>query len=428
MAHPSCLPVLIIGAGAAGLAAARTLHAAGQPFELLEAAAQVGGRLRTTRHPEGFLLDHGFQILLTSYPEARRWLGPDFAGLDLRAFRSGARVRVGLEWRTVLNPLAEGVGALRHLGGGLSTWPDRWRLVRLAAFVARTSDAALLAHAPRQTAGQFLRAYGFSEQIITHFFGPFFGGVFLDRTLRAGTGLLLFLFKQFLTTAAALPAAGIQAVATALAAPLPAGAIRVNSPVERLDGLTAVLATGEQRRGRAVIVAVEAGAAARLLGQPAPAPGSWRATTVAYYAAPAAGPLGAEALLMLAPTTPPDTGLVHNVAVPSAVQPGYAPAGQALISVSSHGPAALALATAAALDAALRPELGAWFGADAVASWRCLGTYRLPHALPVTPEPPGTTRVARPGVWVAGDHIAYPSLNAALGSGRLAAEAVLGAG
>lgn len=433
----SSLPILIIGGGAAGLAAARTLHAAGQPFVLLEAAPAVGGRLRTTRHPDGFLLDHGFQILLTAYPEARRWLG-DYAGLDLRAFRAGARVRVGAEWRTVLNPLKEGVRALAHLGGELASWPDRFRLVRLVAFVARTPDDALLAHAPGQSARDYLRAYGFSALILDRFFRPFFGGVFLDRDLGAAAGLLLFLLKQFLAGDAALPARGIQAVAAALAAPLPPSGLRLNTPVARLDGLTAVLASGERVAGRAVILATDAAAAARLLGEAPPPATAFRATTVAYYAAPqppasvaaARRAAATDCLLALAPAVPPGAsapgGLVHNVAVPSAVQPTYAPVGQMLISVSSHGPAALAFPDDAALDAALRPELGAWYGVGVVARWRWLGTYRLPWALPVVVEPPpGGARPGPPGVWRCGDYVAYPSLNAALSSGRQAAEAVL---
>src|SRR5579859_568209 len=45
--------VLVIGAGAAGLMAARDLSAAGLPVIVLEAAAQPGGRIRTL-HAAGF--------------------------------------------------------------------------------------------------------------------------------------------------------------------------------------------------------------------------------------------------------------------------------------------------------------------------------------------------------------------------------------
>ena len=70
----------------AGLSCATQLHAAGMQVALLEASDGVGGRVRTDR-VDGFLLDRGFQIFLTSYPEARALL--DYDALDLRPFYAG---------------------------------------------------------------------------------------------------------------------------------------------------------------------------------------------------------------------------------------------------------------------------------------------------------------------------------------------------
>ena len=53
-----------MGAGLAGLSAARTLHQAGVSFVLLEASDGYGGRVRTD-NVDGFLLDRGFQIFLS---------------------------------------------------------------------------------------------------------------------------------------------------------------------------------------------------------------------------------------------------------------------------------------------------------------------------------------------------------------------------
>ena len=62
----SSKPVIIIGAGMAGLACATWLHRAGRAVLVLEAADAAGGRVRTDVTPEGFRLDRGFQVMLTN--------------------------------------------------------------------------------------------------------------------------------------------------------------------------------------------------------------------------------------------------------------------------------------------------------------------------------------------------------------------------
>ena len=82
--------VIIVGAGMAGLACARALVAAGREPLVLERSHTVGGRVRTDS-VDGFLLDHGFQVLPTAYREARAVL--DLERLDLGLFERGAIIR-----------------------------------------------------------------------------------------------------------------------------------------------------------------------------------------------------------------------------------------------------------------------------------------------------------------------------------------------
>ncbi|TCD01565.1 FAD-dependent oxidoreductase [Pedobacter psychroterrae] len=81
--------VIIIGAGLAGLTAAKVLKTAGKSIKILEASDKVGGRIKTDE-VNGFLLDRGFQVLLTAYPEAKRFL--DYTALDLCRFDPGALI------------------------------------------------------------------------------------------------------------------------------------------------------------------------------------------------------------------------------------------------------------------------------------------------------------------------------------------------
>src|ERR1700748_1594753 len=75
-------PVVIVGAGLAGLTCGLDLVSAGVPVRILEGADAVGGRMRTDRQG-GFLLDRGFQVFNTAYPQVKRRI--DLEGLQPRA-------------------------------------------------------------------------------------------------------------------------------------------------------------------------------------------------------------------------------------------------------------------------------------------------------------------------------------------------------
>ena len=81
--------ITIIGAGIAGLTAAVHLHKNGFKIQILEASNRAGGRVKTDKI-DGFLLDHGFQVFLDSYPEAKKIL--DYKALNLKKFLPGATV------------------------------------------------------------------------------------------------------------------------------------------------------------------------------------------------------------------------------------------------------------------------------------------------------------------------------------------------
>ncbi|MFC2149046.1 NAD(P)-binding protein, partial [Bacteroidota bacterium] len=66
----------IIGAGVSGLTAARVLEDNGYSPVIIEATDRVGGRVKTDII-DGYQLDHGFQVLLTAYPAAQKYLNLD---------------------------------------------------------------------------------------------------------------------------------------------------------------------------------------------------------------------------------------------------------------------------------------------------------------------------------------------------------------
>ena len=407
--------VAVVGGGLAGLSCAVELRRHGLDVVVLERGDEPGGRIRTDV-VRGFVLDRGFQVLLTAYPEARRVL--DYERLGLRPFYAGALVWRDGRVSRVADPARHPFAAARSLTRGPGTMADKVRVARLRRRLSRLSLNEVL-DAPQVTTAEALRREGFSAAIVEQFFRPYLGGIFLDPSLETSSRLFAFVFKMFAEGEAALPAAGMQAVPRQLAARLPDTALRLRCTVESVDRGGVTLAGGERLEAGTVVVAADAPEAARLTGVlEAPAA---RATTCVYYAAQRS-PVGEPVLVL---NGHPE-GPVNTLCVPSDVAPSYAPPGAALVSASILGIPSL---DDASLDDAVRGQLGRWFGRQ-VASWQRLAVYRIPFALPA--QTPATFAVAqrparlRNGLVVCGDHRDTASIQGAMVSGRRAAAAVRG--
>jgi len=413
-------PVVVVGAGLAGLCCARRLAEAGLPVLVLEAAPAVGGRVRSDQIA-GFCLDHGFQVLQTAYPEAQAVL--DYHALRLHPFDSGALIRTPHGFAKMLDPWRNPLGAVGTLFNGIGTLGDRVRLAQLRSRVlAQGSDPRQTPQpAPEPTTRDFLlRQIGVSAEMYQQFLQPWFAGVFFEPELATSSRFFEFVFHMFSAGPACVPAEGMGAIPRQLAAGLPAGTIRLQSRVTQASAVGVTLESGESLTAAAVVLAVEGPAAARLAGGVLTAPGSC-GTTCLHYAADAA-PIP-DRLLVLNGT---GQGPINNLCVPSNVCPSYAPPGQALISVSVIDP--VARAGEAALEPAVRRQLGEWFGAG-VAQWRHLQTRSIAHGLPAQPagtfdHPAPSPRLPN-GLYCCGDHRQSASIQGAMLSGRLTAETLL---
>lgn len=416
-------PVVIIGAGMAGLTCAVYLQQAGIEALILEATDGIGGRVRTDT-VDRFRLDRGFQVLLTAYPEARQLL--NYESLDLRSFRSGALIRTETGgWTSLMNPFQEPQSVFQTLGSSAGSLADKVRILDLLRHTQELTIDELFGQNDDTTLA-FLQEMGFSERMIARFFAPFFGGVFLENPLNTSSNFFEFCFRMFYTGSVAVPANGIGQIPAQLAGRLKPEQIRLNSPVSQVSANTVMLASGEVIRARAVVVAVDASAAARLLTGAAPVPTptatqvtirQFNHTTCTYFAASTSP--DTRKLLMLNPNR---ANAVHNVAVLTDVAPGYAPIGQTLISVSTQG---LEVVNEKALTERIQKELTDWYGPQ-VQTWRHLRTYHLPEALPTY----NAGAVRQPlqladNLYQCGDQTSYPSLNAAMQTGRQVAELIM---
>ncbi len=420
--------VVVVGSGLAGLAAAIHLTTAGRDVAVVEASDGVGGRVRTDV-VEGFLLDRGFQVLLTAYPEARRML--DYDALDLRWFEPASYVQIGTGRARIGDPFREPLKALESLKAPIGTLADKLRVAKLRFDVKRLPIDDIWTQ-PETTTEVRLQSLKFSKTMIETFFRPFFAGIQLDASLQTSSRMFDFVFRMLADGGNAIPAQGMGQLTTQLAGRLPEGSIRLNSPVEELVDGGVRLAGGESIRARTTVVATD-GPHANLLLKQLPPVGSNRVTCL-YFAASKA-PYSAP-LIMLngngsgnGSSDGVGSGPVNNVCVHTNISPLYAPPGNHLVSASiigDHG-----YATERELVASAKTQLRSWFGDD-VNGWEHLRTYDIAHAQPAQ-RPPALEPAQRPvlldgGVYVCGDHRDSASIHGALLSGRRCADAIITAG
>jgi len=409
----SRVDVLIVGGGLAGLNCARVLHEKGVSFQILETSDGLGGRVRTDV-VDGYLLDRGFQVLLTAYPEAKRVL--DYGSLELKAFAPGALSWYAGRMNRLVDPWRTPGMWKSALQSDFGTLGDKIRIARLRSRVRGASIEEIFRKAERSTK-QALTAAHYSSQMIHRFFRPLLGGVLLDGELKSSSRMFEFVFKMLSEGDVVVPARGMGAIPAQMAEKLPENSVRLHARVEELHENELKLADGETLSAKAIVVAADGPSAAHLIGEVEPAS---RSVSCFYYAADEA-PIR-EPILFL---NGDGAGPVNNFCVISQVAPGYAPPGKHLISTTVLGTHQL---TDVQLGGFIIAQMKNWFGKVA-STWQFVRSYRIPHAqpqqFPGALEPAQRPVRVRPGVYVCGDHRDNASIQGALVSGRRAAEAVV---
>jgi phytoene dehydrogenase-like protein len=405
-------PVVIVGAGLAGLTCARELQRRGVPFVIHEASDGPGGRVRTDL-VDGFRLDRGFQVYLTAYPEGQKQL--DYAALRFGRFLPGTLVRYGGRFHRVMDPWREPFAALSNLLNPVGSMADKLRIARLRASCMAGSLEDILQR-PESTSMEALLDYGFTSNIIERFFQPFFGGIMLDSQLRPSSRFMEYVFRMMAEGDTVLPALGMGAIPQQLADALPVDSIRYGSRVQAISPSEVKTANGETVPASAVVVATEGPEANRLL--PGLAHIDSRKVYSMYFAIEGPPPVPDALVVMNGNLEWP----IHNLCVPSVVCPDYAPPGHHLLSVSVLGDPNQG---AAVVETRVRSQLARWFGSEAN-HWRLLRTYRILHAHPYTTPSKLEELPVRldNGVYICGDHRYFPSINAAMENGRHAGDAV----
>jgi phytoene dehydrogenase-like protein len=365
---------------------------------------------------DGFLIDRGFQVLFTAYPNADKELV--YEDLDLQEFVPGARVFWDGGYHEVRrdDPIAMAFSPFLSIG-------DKLRTIGLNADLATRSIDDVWSESD-VTALEMFRRRGFSEDFIERFARPFFGGVFLDRSLDVSANMLLFAWKMLNEGDTVLPALGIEEVPRQIFADLPSECFAGECEAISVQGgaePSVRLANGDVIEAKAIVLATDTASAAKLSGLSLPT--QFRSSTTVTFAA-TTRPVD-EPVLVLNGDFP---GQVNHVATLSAVSPALAPPGQELVSATVLGDPP---ESDSVLAAEIRYELSQWFPGKDVRGWTPLRVDRVRQAQLV--QRPGfhsarpANRTGIVGVYIASECTENGSIDGAALSGSRCADEVLAA-
>ena len=270
--------IYIVGAGVSGLVAAQVLENQGYQPVILEASDRAGGRVKTDIK-KGFQLDHGFQVLLSSYPAAQKYL--DFKALKLQKLKPGAVIFKKGKQQIIGDPLRDISVLFSTLFSGIGTLSDKFKIFQLNLKLKNKSIEAIFSSNEISTKA-YLQEFGFSSQIIAQFFTPFFTGIFLENELTTSSRMFEFVFKMFGEGLAVLPKGGMEEISKQLVSNLKNTTFQYNTQVTSVSDEEIILHTGDKLVSAATIIATDASK----LVKNAPSKNlSWKSCQTLYFTA-----------------------------------------------------------------------------------------------------------------------------------------------
>lgn len=407
--------VVVIGAGLAGLQAARGLQELGKSVVVLESSDEVGGRIRTETI-DGFLCDRGFQVLNPAYPALRASV--DLPALELQSFGVGAIVRDGDKVTTLAHPL-------RYPSHAVETLLSRHVPLSDVAALGRWIGPTLLgggrdAEPERdQSLDASFDKAGLTGRLRRDLLDTFLAGVLSTATGRSSANYVRQLVRYFVLGAPGLPSRGMRALPEQIAATLHEP-VRLGTQAHSVEETSAGVRVTTDRGtilARAAVVAVDPQHLTELTGQEPPAT---HGLTTWWFRAPGEPRTGPFLLIDASRPGGGPAGPIWNTAVISEVAPSYAPRGQNLVQATTL----LDASDGSATEQDVRRDLARLYGTSTT-NWEVLAHHVIPHALPTQPPPlvdRGPELLGERTI-VTGDHRETGSIQGALVAGCRAAKA-----
>lgn len=406
----------IVGGGLGGLSCAYYLESLGYSSIIYEASSVIGGRVRTEKK-DGFLLDRGFQVLMTSYPEVKKIVR--HYELELGAFAPGANVYYQNNWHLFRNPLKKPLSIFELRKLPFVYFSDVVKMGSLYMKVAFKPENPFF-YGKISSTIDFLKEEQLSEEFIKAFIKPFFGGVFIDPELKTSHGFFLWMLHFFVEGAATLPKGGMAALPKAIGSKLKKTKINLNSTVRAVEGNKIFLENGQEQVCAKIVLATDA-VQTRQFIPTLPELDTKTLTNVYFTCARDALKTESSSMIYL---NGMGEGPINSLAFNNHIQPTYAPQGQMLASISVIDPQWIQNTD---LNQAVHEQLAKWFKTP-TSAWKHLKTEKIEHALPDQTEPPPLQwkyQLDRhPDIYLCGEYVDHASINGALASGRKLAELI----
>ena len=393
---------IVVGAGISGLSCALELEKNGYQVQILEKENHPGGRVHSDI-VDGYILNRGFQVLQTGYPETKRLL--DYKKLELCNLDPEVWIMNNNKIKKLYDPIQNPSNLLKAAFSNVGTFQDKLRLLQLRQSTTSRSTNKIFQE-NEITSLEQIKNYGFSDLIINEFFKPLFGGAFLDNELDTTSRMFNFVYKIFSIAPIAIPKYGMKSIPEQLEAKLESK-ISFNTDVVRLDNKNVFL-ENETLSADAIVLAANHDSAKKLI--PSIEEISWNSTSCYYFIADSP-PFSSKVVLL----NGNNRGEINNIFVPTNISKAYSPNNKSIISVSTIG--------LNNNEAKIRNELNNWFG-NQTEDWKLLHTYHIEKALPRMSVPSVSHSQYVNGIHMCGDYLASSSIHGSMYSGRMTANQI----